>query len=312
MSDKNTDIVLARKISSKDMQGRMDYEKQVEELLPDFYSVSGKLIALLYHGYRYRVDYYFDEDTIGAVSNFPAYLQGRFDLSKSTAYAYTRIAKTLIILGDDNAKKILNSDMQGHVSFLHKISRIRNPKEHKAEIMKLDTSLVDALLAEQNKKAKKLYQTIRKINGLKIIVDSRKPQFTVAIEDVEDMELAFDQIEMLLEQHKDYEDSIITLDDYSVESVESESNVSKPPELEHDASDAIEDGRDDQDEEVTDLESKEPEGGISDVESAEGIGEQEVLEEEPKLPEGATVKSYSVPDGKQRSMLKKHRKEQVS
>jgi hypothetical protein len=324
MSDNNTNLVIAGEVSSKDIKGRLEFEKQVKELLPEFYSVSGKLIALVYHGYRNRVDYFFDEDTIGAVSDFPGYLQESLGLPKSTAYAYTRISKTMVLLGDDNAQKLLHADISGHVTYLHKISRIRGQKKNKATILSLDMERVDALLKQQNKKAKQLYQTVRKIDGLKIKVDKRKLQFTVSIENDEDRDLALEQIEMLLEQHSDYENAIVPVDDYSVETVESEgsddvlkletsdgvSNVAEVDGLVNEA-DIFEDDEQLEDvDESDDLEKPDEESVDSDgfVEPDTSDNDQDADEPkgDTKLPESASAKSYPIPTGgKKKSMLKK-------
>jgi hypothetical protein len=326
MADDTTNLVLAGEISSKDLQGRLDFEKQVKELLPEFFSVSGKLIALVYHGYQHRVDYFFDEATHHWINAFHEYLQECFGLGKSTAYAYTRISKTLDFLGDDDAQKLLNADISGHVTYLHKISRIRGQKKNKATIMSLDIAKVDALLNEQNKKAKQLFQTVRKIDGLKIEVDKQKLQFTVSIENAEDRDLALNQIEMLLEQHSDYENSIITLDDYSVESAESEVNddVLKLESSEGEQNAAEGDGQviesdifedDGQPEssdelgETVDLDKPDEEFVDADgPDTSDQVADEP--EEDPKLPEGASVKSYPIPtSGKKKTMLKKsHRK----
>jgi hypothetical protein len=327
MSDNNTNLVLASEISSKDLQGRLDFEKQVKELLPDYFNVSFKLITLIYDGFMKRVDYFFEEPEIEYVNDFAKYLRIRFGLPQSTAYAYNRICKTLEALGLENAKKLLKADISGHMTYLHKISRIRGlkNKDNKTAILTLDHSKVDEVLKKQDKKAKQLYQTVRKIDGLKIEVDKQKLQFTVSIENAEDRDLALEQIEMLLEQHREYEDSIVPVDDYTVETVEPEGSDDS---LKLESSDGESDSAvvDDQVKESDIFEDDEQpensdESGESDdleksnQESVDSVGpntsdDQDAPEDDPKLPEGASAKSYPIPtSGKKKTMLKKsHRK----
>jgi hypothetical protein len=209
---------------SDEIKNLEEVENAVFELLPSFNAVRSNMVGLVYYIYGNRRDYFLTPETDRYIDHFNEYLIVRFGFAQSTAYTYTKIAKTLETLGKNAAKRLLEDSKPGLITYLLNVSQVKNIKKHKHTILTMDSLKIDRLLEDQAKPAKRLFKLKKAIDGLEIKVNRGKPEFTVTIDytadESGDIDEAFEQRDMLLKRLDDFEANIVEIKDESVENVE--------------------------------------------------------------------------------------------
>jgi hypothetical protein len=211
-------------LESKSIKSLQEVEEVVFELLPSFNSVRSDMAPLVYLIYSHRHDYFLTPETDRYVKHFQEYLMDRFEFARTTAYNYTKIAKTLVSMGKDNAEKLLKEYGTGLITYLLNVSELRNIKKNEHTIMTMDPHKIDDLLKDQAKPAESWFKSKQEVDGLEITVIRGKPEFMVTIDcsgmKAEEVETAFKARDKLVNKLEKFTSNIKMVSGVSVKEID--------------------------------------------------------------------------------------------